>query len=299
MEIRILRYFVETAREGNITRAAQRLHVTQPTMSRQLKELEEELGQKLFIRSNYALRLTEAGMLLRKRAEDILDMVDKTESEFKMLDDTAGGEIYIGCPESESLKYLAKALKRVQAQHPNVRCNITSGNSEDISERLDKGLLDFAIVMEYVNQLKYNFLEIPAHDTWGVFMRKDAPLAKRKSLKLKELYNLPLICSRQNMEQNFAQWFGKKAERLNIVATYNLFYNASILVREGIGYAIAYDKLAHTGEDSNATFIPLEDVPVSEMKIIWKKYQVFTPAAQLLLTELQNEFARPREAHTG
>ena len=130
-------------------------------------------------------------------------------------------------------------------------------------------------------------------------MRKDAPLAKRKSLKLKELYNLPLICSRQNMEQNFAQWFGKKAERLNIVATYNLFYNASILVREGIGYAIAYDKLAHTGTDSNATFIPLEDVPVSEMKIIWKKYQVFTPAAQLLLTELQNEFARPREAHTG
>ena len=289
MEIRILRYFVETAREGNITRAAQRLHVTQPTMSRQLKELEDELGQKLFIRTNYSMRLTDAGMLLRKRAEDILSMVDKTESEFKMLDDTAGGEIFIGCPESDSLKFLAKALKRVQKNHPNIRCNITSGNSADITERLDKGLLDFAIVMEYVNQLKYNYLQIPARDIWGVFMRKDAPLASRKSLRLSDLYDLPLICSRQNMEQNFSQWFGDKANRLNIVATYNLFYNASILAHEGLGYAIAYDKLGNTGPDSDMVFVPLSDVPVSDMKIIWKKNQVFTPAASLLLEALQEE----------
>ena len=173
MEIRVLRYFLETAREGNITRAAERLHVTQPTMSRQLKDLEEELGKKLFVRTNYALRLTEAGLLLRKRAEDILDLVDKTETEFKMLDDTMGGEIFIGCPESDSLKYFARALKRVQELHPGIRCNITSGNSEDITEKLDKGILDFALVMEYVNPLKYNHLEIPAEDTWGVFMRKD------------------------------------------------------------------------------------------------------------------------------
>ena len=162
MEIRVLRYFLETAREGNITRAAERLHVTQPTMSRQLKDLEEELGKKLFVRTNYALRLTEAGLLLRKRAEDILDLVDKTETEFKMLDDTIGGEIFIGCPESDSLKYFARALKRVQELHPGIRCNITSGNSEDITEKLDKGILDFALVMEYVNPLKYNHLEIPA-----------------------------------------------------------------------------------------------------------------------------------------
>ena len=290
MEIRVLRYFLETAREGNITRAAERLHVTQPTMSRQLKDLEDELGTKLFIRTNYALRLTDAGMLLRNRAEDILDMVDKTEAEFKTLDDTTGGEIYIGAPESDSLKYFAKAWKRVQESHPGVRCNIMSGNSEDISERLDKGLLDFAIVMERVNQLKYNFLDIPAHDIWGVIMRKDAPLAKRKMLHLADLYELPLICSRQNMEQNFAQWFGKELKRLNIVASYNLLYNAAIFVREGLGYAISYDKLANTGKDSDLTFIPLSGVPVSEMKIIWKKQQVFTPIASLLLEELQKEF---------
>ncbi len=278
MEIRVLRYFLETAREGNITRAAERLHVTQPTMSRQLKDLEEELGKKLFVRTNYALRLTEAGLLLRKRAEDILDLVDKTETEFKMLDDTMGGEIFIGCPESDSLKYFARALKRVQELHPGIRCNITSGNSEDITEKLDKGILDFALVMEYVNPLKYNHLEIPAEDTWGVFMRKDSPLAKKNALRLADLYDLPLICSRQNMD------------RLNIVATYNLFFNASIFVKEGLGYAIAYDKLVHTGKGSDMTFVPLTDVPVSEMKIIWKKYQVFSPVASLLLAELQKEY---------
>ena len=290
MEIRVLRYFLETAREGNITRAAERLHVTQPTMSRQLKDLEEELGKKLFVRTNYALRLTEAGLLLRKRAEDILDLVDKTETEFKMLDDTMGGEIFIGCPESDSLKYFARALKRVQGLHPGIRCNITSGNSEDITEKLDKGILDFALVMEYVNPLKYNHLEIPAQDTWGVFMRKDSPLAKKKSLRLADLCDLPLICSRQNVDQNFPAWFGEKLDRLNIVATYNLFFNASIFVKEGLGYAIGYDKLAHTGKGSDMTFVPLADVPASEMKIIWKKYQVFSPVASLLLAELQKEY---------
>ena len=290
MEIRVLRYFLETAREGNITRAAERLHVTQPTMSRQLKDLEEELGKKLFIRTNYTLRLTEAGQLLRRRAEDILDLVDKTESEFKTMDDRIGGEIFVGCPEAASFKYFARALKRVQRQHSGVRCHITSGNSEAVTEKLDKGILDFALVMEYANPLKYNCLDIPAEETWGVFMRKDSPLAKKKTLCLADLYDLPLICSQQNMEQNFPVWFGEKLDSLNIVATYNLFYNAAILVREGLGYAISYDKMADTGKTSQMLFIPLADVPLSAMKIIWKKYQVFSPAASLLLTELKNEF---------
>jgi hypothetical protein len=144
--------------------------------------------------------------------------------------------------------------------------------------------------MEYVNPLKYNHLEIPAQDTWGVFMRKDSPLAKKKSLCLADLCDLPLICSRQNVDQNFPAWFGEKLDRLNIVATYNLFFNASIFVKEGLGYAIGYDKLAHTGKGSDMTFVPLADVPASEMKIIWKKYQVFSPVASLLLAELQKEY---------
>ena len=180
MEIRVLRYFLETAREGNMSRAAERLHISQPTMSKQIKELETELGAKLFIRSNFSVRLTDAGMLLRKRAEDILDLVDKTTAEFHALDDVGSGEIFVGVAESESVKYFARAVKTIQEQYPGVRCNIFSGNMEDVTERLDKGLLDFAIIMSYVDLAKYNYLAVPASDTWGVIMRKDSPLAKKR-----------------------------------------------------------------------------------------------------------------------
>lgn len=176
MEIRVLRYFLETAREGNMSRAAERLHISQPTMSKQIKEL----GAKLFIRSNFSVRLTDAGMLLRKRAEDILDLVDKTTAEFHALDDVGSGEIFVGASESESVKYFARAVKTIQEQYPGVRCNIFSGNMEDVTERFDKGLLDFAIIMSYVDLSKYNYLAVPASDTWGVIMRKDSPLAKKR-----------------------------------------------------------------------------------------------------------------------
>ena len=158
MEIRTLRYFLETAREGNMTRAAERLFVSQPTMSKQLKELESELGTKLFIRSNYSIKLTEAGMLLKKRAEDILSLVDKTEAEFKSLDELNSGDIYIGAPESESMMLFADAVSSFQKDHPGMRCNIYSGNMEDVCDRLDKGLLDFAIVMSSVDISKYNYI---------------------------------------------------------------------------------------------------------------------------------------------
>lgn len=287
MEIRVLRYFLETAREGNMTRAAERLFISQPTMSKQLKELENELGAKLFIRSNYSIRLTEAGMLLRDRAEDILSLVAKTEAEFKSLEETNSGDIFVGAPESEAMSLFAEAVHTLQKNYPRIRCNIYSGNLSDVCERLDKGLLDFAIVMSYVDLSKYNYLELPMKDTWGILMRKDDPLAGKSSFAASDLDKLPLICSRQWIDQESPRWLGAAAKDMNIVATYNLVFNGSVMVRAGMGYAVVLDKLVNTGEESDLTFIPLSGVPQTEMYVIWRKYQTFTPIANLLLQELK------------
>lgn len=287
MEIRVLKYFLETAREGNMTRAAERLFISQPTMSKQLKELENELGAKLFIRSNYSIRLTEAGLLLRDRAEDILSLVAKTEAEFKSLEETNSGDIFVGAPESEAMSLFAEAVHTLQKNYPRIRCNIYSGNLSDVCERLDKGLLDFAIVMSYVDLSKYNYLELPMKDTWGILMRKDDPLAGKSSFAASDLDKLPLICSRQWIDQESPRWLGAAAKDMNIVATYNLVFNGSVMVRAGMGYAVVLDKLVNTGEESDLTFIPLSGVPQTEMYVIWRKYQTFTPIANLLLQELK------------
>jgi DNA-binding transcriptional LysR family regulator len=290
MEIRTLRYFLETAREGNMTRAAERLYVSQPTMSKQLKELENELGTKLFIRSNYCIKLTDAGMLLKKRAEDILALVDKTEAEFKSLDEVDSGDIYIGAPESESMMLFAEAVASLQKDHPDIRCNIYSGNLEDVCDRLDKGLLDFAIVMSFVDLSKYNYLKMPASDSWGILMRKDDPLSARESFTVDEIKELPLICSRQWIDQELPYWLGDSNDDLNIAATYNLAFNGAVMARTGIGYPVVLDKLIDTGDSSELTFRPLIEVPETDLFVIWRKYQTFTPVAQLLINELENRF---------
>ena len=288
MEIRVLRYFLETAREGNMTRAAERLFISQPTMSKQLKELEKELGTKLFIRSNYSIKLTEAGMLLRDRAEDILSLVDKTEAEFKSLEEADSGDIFVGAPESEAMSLFAEAVCSLQKKHPGIRCNIYSGNLTDVCERLDKGLLDFAIVMSYVDLSKYNYLELPVKDTWGVLMRKDDPLAEKDHFEVSDLSGLPLICSRQWVDQESPRWLGPAAKEMNIVATYNLVYNGSVMVRAGMGYAVVLDKLVNTSDESDLIFKPLSEAPQSDIYVIWRKYQTFTPIAELLLQELRS-----------
>ena len=291
MEIRVLRYFLETAREGNMTRAAQRLFISQPTMSKQLKELEKELGTKLFVRTNYNIRLTEAGMLLRERAEDILSLVDKTEAEFKSLEEINSGDIYVGAPESESMGLFAEIVCRLQQDYPKIRCNIYSGNVQDVCEKLDKGLLDFAIAMNYVDLMKYNYLPMSTEDTWGVIMKEDDPLAAKESFSVSDLRNLPLICSKQWVDQEFPQWFRSDLGDVNIVATYNLPFNGAVMARAGIGYALMLNNVVHTGEGSGIVFRPLTDVPKAEMYVIWRKYQVFTPIAELLLNELQSSFS--------
>lgn len=290
MEIRVLRYFVEAAREGNITRAAAALYISQPTLSKQLKELEAELGKKLFVRSNYSIKLTNEGMLLRKRAEDILAMVDKTSAEFQSLNEINGGDIYIGCAESNQIGYLAQVIKDFIEDYPMLRYHLSSGNTEQVTERLDKGLVDFAVIVQPPNLSRYNYIEIPGADTWGVVMKKDSPLAKKKQIHIEDLYDLPLICSSQAMQMDIPRWCGEKIDKLNVSGTFNLFYNGSVFVREGLGYMLCFDKLANTGIDSDLCFRPLTPSLETKMYIIWKKYHVFSPIAELLLERLKEYF---------
>lgn len=288
MEIRVLRYFLDIAREGNMTKAAARLHISQPTLSRQMKALEQELGKKLFIRSNYSVKLSDEGMLLRKRAEDILDMVDKTEEEFRSLDDAAGGDIYIGCAESYLMKYFARAIRSLQESHPRIRYHFISGGTEQVAERLDKGLLDFAVIVEPPDLSKYNYMELPEANAWGVLMKTDEPLSEKDSVCFSDLPGRTVFCSEQSLLADLPRWCGDQTEQLDIKVTFNLANNAAVFVREGLGLALVFDKLVYTGSDSDLCFRSLDPPLETKMYVIWKKYQVFTPAAELLLDELKN-----------
>lgn len=287
MEIRVLRYFLEIARTSNMSRAAETLHISQPTLSKQMKDLEQELGKKLFRRGSSSVSLTDEGMLLRKRAEDILDMVDKTTDEFKALDTVTGGEVHIGCAESHQIKYLARTIKKFKEDYPLFRYHLTSGNTEQVVERLDRGLIDFAVIVEPPNLSKYNYIEVPEANTWGLIMKKDDPLAIRDSIEVDDLIGLPIICSAQAMQVDIPRWCGEKADMLNLSGTTNLAYNGSVFVKEGVGYMLSFDKLINTSTTSPLIFRPLNPPLETKMYVIWKKYQVFTPIAELLLKELK------------
>ncbi len=294
MEIRVLRYFLTVAREGNITAAANYLHLTQPTLSRQIKDLEDELGQQLLIRKSRRVILTPEGMLLRKRAEEIISMVDKTEAEFSSMDNTISGDIYIGGGETQAIKLIANIMKELSNEYPGIRYHLYSGNAPDVTDRLDKGLLDFGLLIQPADLTKYDYLNLPEKDSWGVIMRQDSPLAEKEYIEKEDLLKLPLICSRQVVQlkgygNQFAEWFGEDYKKLNIVTTFNLIYNATIMVETGMGYAITIDKLINT-KDSSLCFRPLKPKLESRLIIIWKKYQVFSPAAELFLQRLREEF---------
>lgn len=293
MEIRVLQYFLAIAREESISGAAEYLHITQPTLSRQMKDLEDEFGKQLFIRGNRKITLTDDGMLLRKRAEEIINLVDKTQIEMNSSNNQLNGDIYIGGGETEGLQLITKIIKEMQNEHPQVKFHLYSGNASDVSERLDKGLIDFGLVIKPANIYKYDYIDLPATDVWGVLMRKDSPLAKLDKITVNDIKNLPVICSRQALAENETkQWFGKDYDNLNIVSTYNLLYNASIMVQEGIGYAITIDKLINTSGDSPLCFRPLEPRSEVGLAFVWKKYQIFSKPAQHFLTMIQKEYSK-------
>lgn len=291
MELRVLKYFLAVAREESISGAAQALHMTQPTLSRQLMDLEEELGKQLLIRGSRRITLTEEGMLLRKRAAEILDLVEKAEAELTAPDEVVNGDIYIGGGETEAMRMIAEIATGLQQSCPDIRYHLYSGNADDVTERLDKGLLDFGVLIEPANMKKYDYIRLPATDTWGLLMPRDCPLAARPVIRPQDLWALPLITSRQSMLSNeFSGWLGKEFEKLRIVATYNLVYNASLLVAAGMGYALCLDKLVNTSEESPLCFRPLEPRMEVHLDIVWKKYQVFSGAAERFLKEVREAF---------
>lgn len=291
MELRVLQYFLAVAREQNISAAAQSLHLTQPTLSRQLKELEEELGKQLMIRGSRKITLTQDGMLLRKRAEEILELVDRTEQEVMQTDEAVSGDIYIGTGETDGVRQLARAANQLQARYPGIRFHIASGDAADVCERLDKGLLDFGVLLGDIDKTKYHYLELPMKDTWGVLMRRDSPLARQEAVAPRDLWDKPLILSRQvDNKSELYRWLRREPSQLHTVATYNLIYNASLMVEEGMGYAFGLDKLVNT-TGSPLCFRPLEPRLEVGMYLVWKKSRVFSRAAELFLECLQEHLA--------
>lgn len=300
MEIRVLRYFLAVAREGTIVGAARFLHVTQPTLSRQLQDLEEELGQQLFIRSNRTITLTPEGHFLRKRAEEILEIVNRTEGDFNAMGENIGGCVHIGGGESQAMRLIAELIGELREEYPDIRYNLYTGNAEDVMERLDKGILDFGILIQPVDISKYDSVTLPIRAVWGIVMRKDSPLAEKKTVALRDLLTVPLICSRINIRQSAVrnpcvEWFGGSFEKLNIVATYNLIFNAARMVEAGIGYALGLDGLMDAAGNRGLCFRPLEPKLESGLNIVWKKYQVFSKAAELFRERLVERFSEPEK----
>lgn len=291
MEIRVLKYFLAITREQSINRAAESLYLSQPSLSTQIRNMEEELGKQLLIRGTKGTRkitLTEEGMILKKRAEEILNLIEKTENEISLSDNIIAGDVYIGAGETNAVRLLAKIAKEIQSNYPDIHYHISSGNAEFVLEQLDKGLIDFGLVFGNVDSKKYNALKLSSKDTWGVLMRKDSELSHKKYITPKDLYDKPLIISHQrNQGGDFSSWLNCNLEKLNIVATYNLLFNASLLVDEGLGYAIVLDKIINTGDNSNLCFRPLEPAVEAELSFIWKKYQVFSKAAEQFLIKLK------------
>ena len=291
MEIRTLRYFLAVAREENMTRAAEYLHVTQPTLSKQIQSLEDELGKKLFIRHSFRIELTEAGILLRKRAEDLVSMADKIMGEFTALDDLTGGDVYLGLAESYQIRYLAREIKRFKEIYPGLRYHISSGDTEQVTEKLDKGVLDFAVLAEEPDTAKYHCLTLPESDVWGLVMPSDHPLTNKESIAVDDVIGLPLFCSEQGWKRDIPRWCGEKMGSLHLEGSFRLPYNASLFVREGLGFLLTFDRLIDTSPASGLAFRPLSPKLETRMYLIWRKYQIFMPIAERLLAELKDRFA--------
>ncbi len=291
MEIRTLRYFLAVAREENMTRAAEILHVTQPTLSKALKALEEELGKKLFVRHSFNIRLTEEGILLRNRAEDLVSMADKIEQEFISLDDISGGELYLGLAESYQIRYLAQIIKDFKVRYPNLHYHITSGDTEQIADKMDKGLLDFLVLAEMPDSRKYEYLTFPEKDVWGLIIPEGDPLSEKSEIRAEDLTDLPLFCSEQAWNRELKEWAGSSFSKMKLEGSFRLSYNGSVFTREGLGYLLTFRDLIDTSKKSGLVFRPLAPVLETPLYIVWNRYQTFTPIAERFLQQLKKSFS--------
>lgn len=291
MDIRLLKYFLMVAQEGNVTKAAEKLHITQPTLSRQLRQLEDDLGISLFLRGKRNITLTQAGLLLKRRAEEMVSLAERTEQEFRDQFNLVRGEIFIGSGEVGAMHLLAKIMHSFRQEYPQVKFHMYSGNADDIMERIDNGLLDLGLLTEPVDVEKYEKLRLPSKERWGVLMRSDSPLAEKEYLEPADLAGLPLLISRRKQVQEmYSHWFGEDFEKLDIVATYNLIYNAAIMVEEGLGYAFSLDNLVAIKKGGKCLFKPLRPALEIGSVLIWKKEQTHSPATAKFLEQLQHAF---------
>ncbi len=289
MEFRVLKYFLMVAREENITKAAALLHLTQPTLSRQLMQLEEELGVKLFHRSKHRIILTEDGMLLKRRAQEIVSLSDKTVQELSHKEDMLSGEVAIGCGETKSMLFLSEQIRKFQQKYPLVQFSIHSAIADDIKERIEKGILDIGLLMEPVDVGKYEFLRMPEKEKWGVLVRKDSELASKESIKPADLSGVPLIMVKRELVKNeLASWFGDYYEGLQIVAVYNLILNAAFMVERGVGVALCFDLGGAFYED--LCFIPLSPTLETGSVLVWKKNQTLGAATSQFMNDFKNAF---------
>lgn len=285
---KFLKVVIAVAREQSISGAAESLFLSQPTLSRQLKELEEELGKQLFIRGSRRVTLTEEGMILRKRAEEIMELVKKAENEISQSDELIAGDITIGTGETDGIRIITRAAQSLQKDSPLIHLHIVSGDKGTVIEELDRGLTDFGIIFGSIDTSKYEHIPLPYKDIWGVMMRRDSPLAEKEKITAEDLIDKPLIISRQAFRNSdFREFFRCGHDKLNIVATYNLLFNGSVMASEGMGYVICFDKIINVSGDSELCFRPLSPTLEADMSIVWKKYQIHSKAAERFLSRLR------------
>lgn len=286
MELRVLEYFLAVAREQNISRAAEYLHLTQPTLSRQLKNLEDEFGKQLLIRGKRKVTLTDDGALFRKMAEEIVSLAKRAETQMKSSASSLTGDIYIGAGESNAMRNIIQVANSIQSKYSDIHFHFTSGDRDDLTDRLDKGLFNFCILYGEIDQSKYDYLSLPYKEKWGLLMRNDSVLATNMTVETKELWDKPLILSRQSLTSpRFFKWLGKPQEELNIMNTYNLIYNGKLMAEAGMGYVLTLDNLVNT-QGTELCFRPIVPNQTLNLSLVWKKYRTQSKAAAKFIEEL-------------
>ncbi len=288
MEFRVLKYFITIAQEENMTKAAEVLHTTQSNLSRQLAELENTVGKKLFERGSRKITLTEEGMFLRKRAKEIIELTERTEDDLKTFNEIVSGVVHIGAIETQKMKMIANCIMTLKEAHPQITYDFFSGSIAEITDGLNKGILDFGLLVAPVNMQKFDYIKLPKNDVFGLLMRSDCPLASLQTIRPEDIGDLPVWVAHQQLEGNvLSGWLGRDAQSLNIVSTFNLITTPSMMIEEGFGMAFTFDNLVSIPEKSNLCFRPLEPRVEAELYLVWKKFQMFTKPAELFLEAVQ------------
>lgn len=292
MDVRILKYFLAVAQAQNITRAAKELHTSQSNLSRQLATFEADIGKKLINRGSRKITLTDEGLFLRKRAQEIVDLVDRTSADLVNFDNDVTGDVYLAAAETPAIRLLADVMLEIQHQHAQIKFDIFSGSTIEVVERLDTGLVDFGVLVEPVDLQKYDYLRLPVKDTWGVLMPANSSLAQKTAIKPADIRDKPILASRQLLDSNvLSGWLGLNPHELNLVATFNLINSPAMMIERGMGYAFTFSNLINTTGESNLCFRPLMPKLATSLYLVWKKHQIMTPASKTFLKQLRVKLA--------